>query len=264
MPELRWVALADIVEPAQALRVAMDDTKMQELMDSMREIGQQMPVQLKPRDGHYEIETGHRRFIAAQMMGWSELLAMVYQPGELIEHAAKLAENTCREDITAAEEARFFAELLEAHKLDEAGLCRAVRRSPDYVADRLRLLSGDEDVFRNLQERKISFTVARELNKCGDELQRRYFLHQALASGVGSRVVSRWIAEWRATLGPSPAATPTAEMAPAPATTPAPFFGCELCGGDRDPYNLVSVRLHKHEWEHILKAYLRPPMEVGG
>lgn len=258
MPELREVSLDEIDEPAIAARVCMDDEKMAELMDSMRDIGLLNPITLKRRELRYEIEAGHRRFLAARFLKWSSIRALIYEPGELIEHAAKLAENLCREDLSAADEALWFCELSLEHGWDTDALAHQVRKSRDYVEDRLRLLRDDAEVFSALREHKINFSVARELNKCVDEGQRRYFLQQAIAAQCGARIVAQWVAQHRAMSFSAPPPSPAVEAAPVAEPAPAQFFGCDLCGGDRDPYNLVHVRMHRHEWEKIREAYLAP------
>jgi ParB family transcriptional regulator, chromosome partitioning protein len=253
MPELKRVPLALIDEPQMPVRVAMDEHKMAELVDSMREIGLLQPIVLKPADGRYEIEAGHRRFRAALTLQWTDIPALVFETHELAAGAAMLAENVIREDITAAEEAVLFDEAQDKYKLDEAGLVARFRRSPDYIGERLRLLRGDMNVFAAVIERKISFSVARELNKCTDQPHRSYLLDAAIRSGTGARTVASWIAQWRAQpVQAVSAANPTEPSGPLePASDPG--IACCLCGGARDPYNLVSVYIHKWELEEIQK-----------
>jgi ParB family transcriptional regulator, chromosome partitioning protein len=261
VPEFREVPMADIDEPELAIRATMDEQGLDELAASMARIGLINPLTLKPRDLRFEIEAGHRRFMAAQKLGWRRIRALIYQPDELVEHASKLAENACREDVNAAEEARWFFELMDRYSFDEAQLCEAVRRTPDYVGDRLRLLRDDPAVYDALLHRRINFSVARELNKCPDEQHRRYLLHQAIQAGTSARVVANWVAQHKAHSAPAPAPSPQPDAPAVDATVQAPDFSCALCGGFRDPYNIIPVMLHKHEWDVIKKAYLSAPEE---
>lgn len=260
MPRLRRVPLGDIDEPKLPIRIAMDDDKMADLADSMASIGLLQPIGLKPAAGRLEIEFGHRRYLAAVKLKWADIPALVFTTTEVTAGAAMLAENICREDITAAEEAVLFAQAQEQHHLDEAGLIKMFRRSADYIGDRLRLLRDDLQVFEALRERKINFSVARELNKCSEETQRRYFLDCAMRGQVGARVVAEWVAGWRANYLPSSPTSPT----PPPVTEQqVPSIGvpaCCICGGHLDPYNLVNVYIHRHELDHI-QAVLRGDKE---
>lgn len=253
MPELKQIALADIDEPPIAARAAMDEGKLGELMQSMGAIGLLSPIGIKVNGSRYEIEYGHRRFVSATRLGWRQINALVFAAGEIAEGAAMLAENNMREDLSAAEEALLFAESQERYKLDEEGLCKRFNVSPDYLGDRLRLLRQDELVFKALLARDINFSVARELNKCEDEAHRRYLLDIVLRSGCSARVVADYVRQWRVAL---PQDKPTNNPPPAPADAPPvePYRPeCAICGGHRDPYNLVTILIHKWEWEMIQK-----------
>ena len=164
-----------------------------------------------------------------------------------------LAENTEREDVTEAEEAIMFAEAQERFKLDEDGLVERFKKGRNYIADRLALLRNDELVFKALQERKINFSVARELNKVNDESTRRYYLDAAIRSGATARTVMSWRQQHEAQAPPDPV-SPVVE---APATETQPIvvnpIACVLCGGHKDPWNMESVYIHKYELEHIQK-----------
>lgn len=257
MPELRRVPLHEIDQPQLPMRSQMDDAKLHELAQSMAAQGLLQPIGIFPSDGRYEIEFGHRRFLAAQQLGWPDIPALVFSPGELQNGAAMVAENTLREDVNAAEEALFYAQLLERYGWDESTLCDRVKRSPDYIGDRLRLLHQDESIFNAVLQERVNFSVGRELNKCGNEEMRRYFLDQAIRSGTAARVVAQWIRDWQAQQQPQQAAP----VAPDVVTPPPPVDpfkpACALCGGDKDPYNLVNIYVHRWELAEIKKVLQR-------
>ena len=262
MPKLERIPLADIDEPELPARAAMDEQLLASLAESMHAIGLLQPISLVRKDARYEIEAGHRRYRAAVSLSWRDIPALVFEPGELAAGAAMLAENIEREELSAAEEALLFAQSMDKFNLDEAGLVARFRKSADYIADRLRLLRDDPEVFNALLSRRINFTVARELNKCPDESMRRYFLHQAVIGEVGARTVTGWIRDWRANAAPASPAEETAST-PAPVQPIDPYRPhCEFCGGDRDPWNLVSINVHKWELAEIQRVLQRPVEET--
>jgi ParB family chromosome partitioning protein len=268
MPELQNLALVRIDEPALPIREAMDEGKLRELADNMAAIGLIQPICIKVvQDGagfpvdpdaaalgavpelppeRYEIVAGHRRYMAAKMLGWREILSIVYRSGELEALAAQLAENIYREDLTAAEEAIWFAELMEKNHADTDGLAALIHKTRDYVEDRLRLLTGDGEVFNALRRRDLVFSVARELNKCTDAGHRRMLLDVAVKGGHSARVVQQWIANWKA--GAATASSAPVEPGDAQPVAPVPAFRqvCVLCDADHDPYNLEVAYVHKY------------------
>lgn len=263
MPETRLIALADIDPPEIAMRQAMDDTKLKELAESMQATGQIHPLAVVERDGRYEIEDGHRRYVCAKDLGWTEIRCEVYHPSEIASGAVMVAANIYREDPSAAEEALLFQVHREKFNLDEAGLCARFHVSPDYLGDRLRLLREDRAVFDALLARRINFSVARVLNQCTDEAHRRYLLDVACSTGYSARVMASHVQQWRAHQTPTGPAPPAPIVNEQAAPLPEYKQECVLCGGFRDPWNMKSVLIHNHELEAILEQLKRAAQDVG-
>lgn len=254
MPILARIPMAVIDEPQLPIREAMDEEKLRELAESIRVDGLLQPVGLKRMGERYEIIFGHRRFMAHQLIHAVDIESKVFEPGEVTDGSAMLAENLYREDLSDAETAQWLVDLRDRHGFDEAALCKAVKKSPDWIADRIRLFDGDEDVFKALSGRKINFSVARELNKCKDDSMRNYFLQQAIMSTPPARVVAQWVSSH--VLSTLPAGEQNgAPLPPVQHDQIAPQQNCcATCGGNKDPYNLIFVQIHKHCWEQIEKA----------
>lgn len=262
MPELRQLALNDIDEPSEPMRFSMDEEKMAELCESMAQNGLLQPIGVKPVGERFEIEFGHRRYIAAGRLRWAAIPSLVFKPEEIASGAAMLAENIEREDTTDAEQAIMFASAREKYSLDEAGLVKMFKKSADYIGDRLALLRNDPEVFKALGERKINYSVARELNKIKDETMRRYYLDAAMRGGTNARTVMSWRQQFEAQPAPDATVAPQ-PLAPAEdSSAPSPQMACFLCGGHKDPWNLVSVYIHNHEMSHIQKM-LREAAEAS-
>jgi len=252
-PEFRRLPLGMIDEPPRPIREAMDDELLQSLAASIGEIGVTNPIYVIPAGKRWEIVAGHRRFLASRIAGKVDIPAMCCPSRDVARHAIMLHENVEREELTAAEEGIFFAELMEQEGMDEEKLIRAVRKSGDYIADRLRLLRGDAKVFEALRLRQINFGVARELNKCPDESYRRMYLQTALEQGATARLVASWVAAYKANARPVDTVNLEANLAPTAPEGETPAICCALCGGSKDPWMLVNVMIHKWEWERIQK-----------
>lgn len=253
MPVLKQLDITRVMPPENPMRFSMDDEKMQALMDSMRNLGLLQPIGVVDRGETFTVEFGHRRYIAATRLEWRTIAAMVYSENEIAEGAAMLAENVEREEVTAAEEAIMFAEAQERFGLDEAGLCARFKKSPYYIGERLELLRKDEMVFKALQERRINFSVARELNRFKKEEDRRYYLDAIMRNGGNARLVASWRQQHEAMPQPDAAGVPAPEPVTQDTSSPPNPIACVLCGGHKDPWNLVSVYIHKYELDQIQK-----------
>lgn len=85
-------------------RSTFDEETLQELADSIRELGIIQPLSLRMKDdGRYQIIAGERRWRAAQMAGLTTVPAYVrtVSDSEMTEMA--LIENIQREDLNAIE-----------------------------------------------------------------------------------------------------------------------------------------------------------------
>src|SRR5438552_314337 len=253
MPILKQLAMHDIDEPENPMRFAMDEAKMNELVESMRQLGLLQPIGVVKEGERYRVEFGHRRYLAAARLKWNTIPVLLFNVEEIERGAAMLAENIEREDVTAAEEAIMFAEAKEKLQLDEEGLIQRFKKNRNYIADRLALLRNDELVFKALHERKINFSVARELNKVKEESMRRYYLDAAIRGGATAQTVMNW----RQQLECQAPSDPVSPVVDAPATESQPIvtnpIACVLCGGHKDPWNMESVYIHKYELDHIQK-----------
>lgn len=252
-PRLMLIPLDKIVEPELPARESMDERAMAELVDSMREIGLLSPILVFERGGVYEVDAGHRRLLAARQLKWTSIPALVHDSDWDAKEAAMLHENVVREQLNAGEEAIFIAQLIEKYQLDEEGVCAMTRRSPDYIADRMRLIRGDEQVLMSLRRGEISFAVARELNKFTDETMRRYYLDAAIRAGCSSRVVTTWLNEWRSQQSMPAVVASETQAVVEQELPPVHVDACFFCGGAKDPYNLVTVRIHRWELEELQK-----------
>ncbi|WP_271881970.1 plasmid partitioning protein RepB [Phaeobacter italicus] len=94
-------------------RLGLDDAAQNQLVESLRTYGQQVPVLLRPHakvQGRYEIVYGRRRLKALRELG-QPVKAMIRQ---LDDHALVMAqgqENTARQDLSFIEKASFAAQL---------------------------------------------------------------------------------------------------------------------------------------------------------
>ncbi|WP_381792953.1 ParB/RepB/Spo0J family partition protein [Streptomyces niveus] len=127
-------------------REIFDEDKLQELADSMKELGQQQAITVRyvPSTKRYTLISGERRWRAASLAGLTEMHAMVVHGLEggaetLETFSRSVAENLGRADMTPLEEARAFQKLLD-FGLDANEIAKRVGKSWNHVDNRLQLL----------------------------------------------------------------------------------------------------------------------------
>lgn len=256
--EFRELPTHLIDAPELPARSEMDETKLDELTADVRAKGVLVPISVVRNGERYEVVAGHRRTIAANRASVATIRALVYPDKSSALEAIKWSENRFREDMSPAEEATYFAELLERDcGGDTNKLAALLGENRSYVENRLLLFNGAPEVFNALQQRQISIGVAHELNKCTEKLMRDYYLDSAIRNGATVSVVTGWIQQWRNSLGPGGApadvTSPPATPGPVPQTN---YFTCAACGGTEDVHLMQPVNVHTYCKKAVLDKAL--------
>lgn len=281
MGEFRILSLTELAEPEHAARTTMDDAKLNSLVVSIREIGILEPLLvLPPVDGVHEVVAGHRRLKAARIAGRGDAPCIVVD-GVADADAIKIHENVEREELSAADEAIFYAELYERHGEDTELVASRVKRTRDHVEGRLNLIRGDKHVFDALAKSQISIGVARELNMMELEKDIHFHLDYCVRTGASVAIARQWRTECNARAAyqadPAPAGdappplSPEEEAARARAAhgfaSAAPWElssskegrPCVFCQQENEEWRMlkkhVCLACNENVWPRILKLF---------
>ncbi len=158
------VELSKIVPNANQPRREFDEEAMQELADSIAEIGIIQPITLRKMDNDtYQIIAGERRWRASQMAGLTTIPAYIRTADD--EHMMQMAlvENIQREDLNAIEIALAYQNLMEQAHLTQDGLSEKIGKNRATIANYLRLLKLPAQVQMALRNKTIDQGHARAL-----------------------------------------------------------------------------------------------------
>ena len=145
-------------------RREFDPEALQELSDSIKEIGIIQPITLrKMDDGTYQIIAGERRFRASQLAGLTAVPAYIRTADDENVMEMALVENIQREDLNAMEIALAYQHLLEEYDLTQERLSERVGKKRTTVANYLRLLKLPAQIQMALKERELDMGHARAL-----------------------------------------------------------------------------------------------------
>ena len=252
-PRPQQLAVALIDEPSRAMRETMDEGKLSELIESIRAHGLINPIAVKLSGERFEVLAGHRRFIAVKALGWASVTCMVYPEQLPTARAIKAAENTFREDVNPAEEARFLWEVCEREcGNDTVTLAQQMGLRVDYVEARMNLVRGDADVLAALAKAEIGIGVAAELNLVRDPIRRRMLLQAAVDGGCSIAQMRQWRTQGNAidALMPGP---PIVEdlKAHGDGMAPVPLIECFFCGEGPQAGGIQTLYVHQPCFNHF-------------
>ena len=169
-----------MVEPnRQQPRKNFDEDSLQELCDSIKQVGLIQPILVQDRKSHYEIIAGERRWRAAKMAGLKEIPVIIrnYSEQEIME--ISLIENIQREDLNPIEEAQAFKRLLTEFNLKQDEVAERVSKSRAAVTNSIRLLKLTDKVQQMVIDDMISTGHARALLAVEDP-ETQYVLAQQI------------------------------------------------------------------------------------
>ena len=160
-------------------RKNFDEDKLQELADSIKQVGMLEPPLVQDRKDHYEIIAGERRWRAAKLAGLKEIPVIIrdYSEREIME--ISLIENIQREDLNPIEEAQAFKRLLTEFNLKQDEVAERVSKSRAAVTNSIRLLKLSDDVQQMVIDDMISTGHARALLAIEDH-EEQYSLAQKI------------------------------------------------------------------------------------
>lgn len=162
------------------------DTSLQELADSIREVGVLQAIAVRPRTaGGYEIIYGERRYRASLLAGAKTIKATVYN--NITDDEAEdmsLSENLQREQVRPTEEAKAFKRLLEKGRYDMYSLVSRFGRSEKYIYTRLKLNELYAPIGELLDNDTITISVAEEISTYEAHIQKDVY-EKHLKEGSG-------------------------------------------------------------------------------
>lgn len=183
------IDIASIHPFAGHLFKVIDDDKMQDLVESVRENGVITPVLIRPAmENQYEMISGHRRMHAAKLSGLSTIPAIVREMTDDEAVIAMVDANIQREELLPSEKAFAFKMKMDAIKRqgtrrdltsDQNGPKLAAWKvgesngiSGTQVKRYIRLTELIPELLNLVDDKKLQFTVAVDISYIDKEIQK--------------------------------------------------------------------------------------------
>lgn len=187
-----------------------NEEALQELADSIKELGVIQPITLrKMDDGTYQIIAGERRFRASQIAGKTTIPAYILKADDEDTMEMALIENIQREDLNPLEIALAYQQLIEQHNLSQEQLSKRVGKGRATIANFLRLLKLPGNIQVALKEKKIDMGHAKALLSLSSHADQIRIFNETIKNGYSVREVEELVRNVKdgGTAEPKPAKT---------------------------------------------------------
>lgn len=168
-------------------RQKFNDDTLNELADSIKQMGVIQPLIVRKKGKMYEIIAGERRWRASKIAGIKQVPVIIkdYTEKEVMEIA--LIENIQREDLNPIEEAEAYQNLITEYHLKQDELAERVSKSRTTITNSLRLLKLCDEVRQMVMDERISSGHARTLIPIEDEKLQKKIAFQIMDEKLSVR-----------------------------------------------------------------------------
>jgi ParB family chromosome partitioning protein len=175
-------------------RLSMNVERLNELADSIKQMGILEPLIVRPTDDGYEVVVGERRYRASQQAGLQKIPVIVrdYTDEQVIE--LNLVENIQREDLSAVEKGNCCKQLIEKFpdKYPTQGtIARKIGVSNESISAWLRLTKAPEELQKIIapadkagvprEEGKLDYSTAVAITRRIEEPERQIEVAKEIA-----------------------------------------------------------------------------------
>lgn len=175
-------------------RKEFDPTSLQELADSIAEIGIVQPITLRQMsDDTYQLIAGERRWRASKLAGLRTIPAYIRTADDENVMEMALIENIQREDLNSVEIALAYQHLIEQYDLTQERLSERVGKNRSTITNYLRLLRLPAPIQMALQNKEIDMGHARALLALDNPTLQIKLFHEIIKEKLSVRKVEEMV-----------------------------------------------------------------------
>lgn len=181
------VAIEDIYPNPTQPRTYFDEKALNDLSQSIKNLGVIQPITLRKDGNKFEIISGERRYRASKLAGLKTIPAYIrlVNDQEVLEMA--LVENIQREDLDAIEVALTYQRLLEEIGLTQESLSERVGKERSTITNSVRLLKLNPTMQDAIRNGQISAGHGRAIISLGDEALQEVLFKKIIDEGLNVR-----------------------------------------------------------------------------
>ena len=187
MEEMSEILLSDIIPNPTQPRTEFDEEALEELAESIRQLGLIQPITVKRDSDKYIIISGERRWRASEKAGLESVPAYIREVDDTTLHAMALVENIQREDLNAIEISLGMQRLVEECGLTQEALAERLGKKRSTVANYLRLLNLPEEIQFAIKGGLISMGHAKAIASVESKSKQLSLLKRCIKSSLSVR-----------------------------------------------------------------------------
>ncbi|MGJ6981586.1 ParB/RepB/Spo0J family partition protein [Aestuariimicrobium soli] len=187
------VPIEQIVPNPRQPRTVFDEEMLQELADSIGEVGVLQPMVVRPVGDGYELIMGERRLRASKLAGRTTVPVIIRGTDDTDLLRDALLENLHRAQLNPLEEAAAYQQMLEDFSCTQEELSKRIKRSRPQISNTIRLLRLPAGVQRRVAAGVLSAGHARALLMLEDAAAQERLAQRIVAEGLSVRTTEELV-----------------------------------------------------------------------
>jgi ParB family chromosome partitioning protein len=193
---LLYCGIEEVIPNRSQPRKHFDESRLQELAESIKEKGILEPLIVRRTDQGYELMVGERRWRAAQKAGLKEVPVLVKEAERREALEISLIENLQREDLNPIEAAEAFKNLIEEFNISQEDLSKRIGKDRTTIANTLRLLKLPMEIRNQLLQNRITSGHARAILSLESKEKQKELCALIIKKGLSVREAEALAKRW--------------------------------------------------------------------
>lgn len=184
--EVTNIETARIVPPKERIRHGISEVEIDELAQSIQQVGLLQPIIVTPLGEKYAIVAGERRYLAMKRLEKEFIPCIILEGSQRQNEIVQLVENIQRVDTTPLEEADVVIKLKRQYNLTSKRIAELLGKSDGWVSQRMAVEEWEDELYEAVRNGYITFSVAREIHAEKDPKIRETLLREAIEFGLSA------------------------------------------------------------------------------
>jgi len=258
---LLYCGIEEIIPNRSQPRKLFDESKIQELAESIKEKGILEPLIARRTDQGYELIVGERRWRAAQKAGLKEVPVLVKEIEGREALEISLIENLQREDLNPMEAAEAFKHLIEEFNISQEDLSKRIGKDRTTITNTLRLLKLPLEVKNQLLQNRITSGHARAILSLEHKEKQKELCALIIKKGLSVRqaeaIAKRWSEKPKKSVTPVKKRSDLESQLSSMQDSLRKYLGTKVLITQKDKKGKIEIEYYSHEdLERIVEAIL--------
>ena len=258
---LLYCGIEEIIPNRSQPRKLFDESKIQELAESIKEKGILEPLIVRRADQGYELIVGERRWRAAQKAGLKEVPVLLKEIEGREALEISLIENLQREDLNPMEAAEAFKHLIEEFDISQEDLSKRMGKDRTTITNTLRLLKLPLEVRNQLLQNRITSGHARAILSLENKEKQKELCALIIKKGLSVReaeaISKRWSEKPKKSVTPVKKRSDLESQLSSLQDSLRKYLGTKVLITQKDKKGKIEIEYYSHEdLERIVEAIL--------